>query len=130
VLPERGEAGLVVCDGSGTPVFRRGVAGFTVPSFGAGCPLWPLYEALSRPGAPVRRFVEQAGRQPRGFLAYATARASRPEGLDGPVLLEATMLLLPDPVSPPPAAKVGPSCRTCPRPDCPARREPSVLGET
>jgi predicted transcriptional regulator len=100
-----------------------------VPSFGAGCPLWPLYEALSRPGTPVRRFVEQAGRQPRTFVAYAVAQTSRPEGLDGPVLIEATMLLLPDPVSAPPASRVGPACRTCPRTACPARREPSVLGE-
>ena len=130
LTPESGEAGLVVCDGSGTPVFRRSVTGFTVPSFGAGCPLWPLYEALARPEVPVRRLVEQAGRQQRTYLAYAVARSSRPEGIDGPVLHEATMLLLPDPVSAPPPVGVGPSCRTCPRPACPARREPSVLGET
>ena len=130
LTPEGGEAGLVICDGSGTPVFRRSIAGFSVPSFGAGCPLWPLYEALARPGVPVRRFVEQAGRQQRTYLAYAIARSSRPEGLDGPVLHEATMLLLPDPPSAPVPARVGPSCRTCPRPACPARREPSVLGET
>lgn len=130
LTPEGGEAGLVVCDGSGTPVFRRSITGFTVPSFGSGCPLWPLYEALARPGAPVRRHVEQAGRQQRTFLSYAVAQSSRPEGLDGPVLHEATMLLLPDPPTGPVPARVGPSCRTCPRPACPARREPSVLGET
>jgi predicted transcriptional regulator len=129
LLPESDEAGLVVCDASGTPVFRRSVAGFSVPSFGAGCPLWPIYEALSRPGMPVRRFVEQAGRLQRTFVAYAVAETSRPDGLDGPVLVEGTMLLLPDPASPSSPVSVGPSCRTCPRQACPARREPSVLGE-
>jgi transcriptional regulator with XRE-family HTH domain len=125
-----GEAGLVVCDGSGAPVFRKSAVGFAVPSFGAGCPLWPLYAALARPGAPVRAVVEQAGRLQRTFLAYAVAEPAWPRGLDGPVLHEATMLLLPDPVDAGPPQTVGPSCRVCSRRDCPARREPSVLGES
>jgi transcriptional regulator with XRE-family HTH domain len=125
-----GETGLVVCDGSGAPVFRKSVVGFAVPSFGAGCPLWPLYAALARPGAPVRAVVEQAGRLQRSFLAYAIAEASYPNGLGGPVLHEATMLLLPDPDEADLPQTVGPACRVCSRPDCPARREPSVLGES
>lgn len=129
ILPDAGEAALVVCDGSGTPVFRRSVAGFTVPSFGAGCPLWPLYQALAQPGSAVRGYVQQTGRMQRTFLAYAVAQATRPGGVDGPALHEATMLLLPDPFDAPTPETVGPSCRTCPRPACPARREPSVLGE-
>jgi predicted transcriptional regulator len=28
-----------------------------------------------------------------------------------------------------PATVVGSSCRICPRPDCPARREPTILTE-
>ena len=130
LLPEGGESGLVVCDGSGTPTFRRSVTGFVVPSFGAACPLWPLYEALAQAGVPVRATVEQAGRLRRTYLAYAVALSSRPEGFDGPVLHEATMLLLPDPVATDRPRPVGPSCRTCPRRACPARREPSVLGES
>ncbi len=129
MLPEHGEAGLVVCDGSGTPTFRRSIAGFTVPSFGAGCPLWPLYQALTQPGVPVRGCIEQAGRMQRTFLAYAISQQSRPSGFDGPVLHEATMLLLPDPPAATEPTPVGPSCRVCSRHDCPARREPSVLGE-
>ncbi len=129
LLPEGGEAGLVVCDGSGTPTFRRSITGFTVPSFGAGCPLWPLYEALTQPGIPIRAFVEQAGRMQRTFLAYAASERSRPQGFDGPVLHEATMLLIPDPPDAPDPHLVGPSCRVCSRRDCLARREPSVLGE-
>lgn len=129
ILPEAGEAGLVVCDGSGTPVFRRSVAGFAVPSLVAACPLWPLYGALAQPGVPVRARIRQTGRLRRTFLAYAVAQTVRPEGFDGPVLNEATMLLLPDPPPGPAPDPVGPSCRVCPRVACPARREPSVLGD-
>ncbi|MCB1843770.1 MAG: hypothetical protein KDI09_12470, partial [Halioglobus sp.] len=30
-------------DGSGTLTLRKPVAGFSLPRFGAACPLWPLY---------------------------------------------------------------------------------------
>lgn len=130
VLSDAGEAGLVVCDGSGTPIFRRSVDAFMVPSFGAGCPLWPLYTALSRPGTPLRAVVEQAGSARRTFLAYAVAQPSWPQGFGGPVVHEGTMLLLPDAPEGEVPVTVGSACRICPRPGCPARREPSVIGES
>ncbi|WP_444430522.1 helix-turn-helix domain-containing protein [Rhodobacter capsulatus] len=96
--------GLVVCDGSGTLTLRRPLPGFALPRSAAGCPLWPLYEALSRPMQPLRLTLDMAGRLPQRFQSWAFAAPPRPpEGaaasFDAPVLMEAMML-----VTPPPAA--------------------------
>ena len=126
-------SGLAVCDGSGTLTFRKPAEGFSLPRFGAACPLLPLYQALARPMSPVRARMEQAGRDRRRFLAYAISQPAHPAGFDGPVVFEASMLILPD--DRPERAEdtlvaVGTSCRICPREVCAARREPSILSET
>ena len=114
--------GLAVCDAAGALIRRRPVAGFALPVVGAGCPLWPLYTAFARPLHPVAAEL----RAPDGGLwradACAEAVAVTPHG---PVL-EATMLLtrLPEARDP---LDVGPGCRVCPRPECPARREPALV---
>ncbi|WP_415182398.1 short-chain fatty acyl-CoA regulator family protein [Phaeovulum sp.] len=122
--------GLLICDGSGTLTFRKPAPGFTLPRFGAACPLWPLYEALGRPMQPIRAVLELAGRVPQRFLTYAFCQPRQPPGFDGPQLMEAMMLILP---APPRSAEgdrlVGSSCRICPRGSCPGRREPSILAE-
>ncbi|ARE38382.1 Transcriptional regulator [Rhodovulum sp. P5] len=132
-LPERetgGPVGLVICDGSGTLTFRKPVDGFSLPRFGSACPLWPLYQALSRPMTPLRTVVELGGPVPARFLTYALCQPALSAGFDGPQVLEAAMLILPEttvdmPRETPQA--VGSSCRICPRHDCVARREPSIL---
>lgn len=124
--------GLVICDGAGAPIFRRPAPGFSLPRFGAGCPLWPLYEALGRPMQPIRAVIDLAGRLPQRFLTYAIASPRGPAAFDGPMLSEAAMLILPAPapvVGGAPERPVGISCRICPRGACPGRREPSLLGE-
>lgn len=129
--PGRGPAaGLVECDGSGALTFRRPVAGFDLPRFGAACPLWPLYQALRRPGQPIRALVEVSGRVTRRFRVYAVADLAYPGGFDGPELVSGAMLILPEVGSATGAGAVpvGASCRICPRAACPARREPSILG--
>jgi predicted transcriptional regulator/transcriptional regulator with XRE-family HTH domain len=126
-LPELG-AGLVICDGSGAVTFRKPAEGFAMPRFGAGCPLWPLYQALGRPMAPVKARLEMAGRNARRFMTYAICRPLGASGFDAPQVSEATMLVVPD-EAPGPAEAVGASCRICPREGCPARREPSILSE-
>ncbi len=131
-LPGLPPLGLVICDGSGAPTFRRPAPGFTLPRFGAGCPLWPLYEALARPMQPIRAVIDLAGRLPQRFQSYAVAIPRGTAGFDGPVLLEALMLVLPAPAPMPagtPERAVGVTCRICPRATCPGRREPSLLGE-
>lgn len=122
--------GLVICDGSGTLTLRKPIDGFPLPRFSAACPLWPLYQALSRPMTPVRAVVELPGRDSERFLTYAVAQPVGPTRFDGPSMFEATMLMLPaDRVSLPEAevSKIGTSCRICPLVGCDARREPSIL---
>lgn len=128
------EAGLVVCDASGTLVFRKPAEGFALPRFGAACPLWPIFAALGRPMSPVRAEMATAGRGARRFRALAWCGISHPEGLAGVELREAAMLFWPVGRAAPGTARegevlrVGSSCRICARVDCPARREPSIVG--
>ncbi len=130
-VPGAADIGLVICDGSGTPVFRKPVAGFALPRFGAACPLWPLYQALSRPMAPLRMVVEMAGPLPQRFMTYSVCAPVTPPGFDGPAVLHSQMLILPGPALATAAAAqpVGVSCRICPRTGCTARREPSILSD-
>jgi len=120
--------GLAICDGSGTLTFRKPLADFPLPRFGAACPWWPLFEALGRPGQPVARLMEQAGRDTRLFRGLAIAQPIAAAGFDRPALTEAHMLILPG-RGPGPALEVGPGCRICPRESCQGRREPSILSE-
>jgi transcriptional regulator with XRE-family HTH domain len=122
--------GLAICDGSGTMVFRKSAEGFPLPLFGAGCPLWPLYQALSRPRVPTHEVIELVGRTPRRFDCYTVAESRATEGFGGPQVTRSSMLILPsaDAGDSARAAPVGMSCRICPRTACAARREPSVIG--
>jgi len=121
--------GLAVCDGAGALTLRRPLTGFEIPRFGAGCPLWPLFEALWSP-RPVACALIQPGRATRPVQAFAAAERTQPRDPSEPVVLRATMLIVPAEAganatdSPRP---VGQSCRLCPREGCPARREPSIL---
>jgi hypothetical protein len=58
--------------------------------------------------------------------AFAVAEQVRPARFDQPALLRAHMLLLPGKAGAIEARDVGTTCRTCPLPGCPARREASV----
>jgi transcriptional regulator with XRE-family HTH domain len=124
--------GLVTCDASGTLLFRKPVEGFALPRFGAACPLWPLFTALTRPMVPVVATVAAAGRSARLFRALAFCESRLPLGFGGPELREAGMLILPVDLPPQgePVLALGSSCRICPRARCPARREPSILSES
>ncbi|MFM7656212.1 MAG: helix-turn-helix domain-containing protein [Paracoccaceae bacterium] len=119
--------GLLVCDGSGTLVLRKTVPGFSSPRFGAACPLWPLFTALTRPETPVEAVIALPGPQGARFRARAFCQTRFPAGFRGPELREAAMLVQPEPAGPETALEVGPTCRICPRTACPARREPSIL---
>ncbi|MDO8881602.1 MAG: helix-turn-helix domain-containing protein [Pseudotabrizicola sp.] len=125
-------AGLVICDASGTLLFRKPVDGFALPRFGAACPLWPLFAALARPMMPMVARVEPAGRAARVFRTLSICETRLPQGFSGPDLREAAMLILPDDAplrAAGPVLALGSSCRICPRAACPARREPSILTE-
>ncbi|WP_417475193.1 short-chain fatty acyl-CoA regulator family protein [Leisingera sp.] len=132
VLPEAvlgREAGLVICDASGTLLFRKPVTGFAMPRFGASCPLWPLYTALVHPHVPVRRHVVQQGRNAAAFECMAVAWPQEQPDFGSDPVYRAVMLILPSGQPTQDAQPVGASCRICPRRGCPARREPSILKE-
>ncbi len=134
-LPESGDVrglGLVVCDASGTMLLRKPAEGFAVPRFGAACPLWPLFSALNRPLMPLSERVTQPGRAGEDvhFEAYAVAQPVLSEGYNAAPLYEATMLIVPVADADrrtEQARPIGASCRICPRQDCAARREPSII---
>ena len=124
-------AGLVVCDGSGTMIFRKPLPGFALPRFGAACPLWPLFQALTQPMQPIEARVRLPGAGGRRFLTRAFSEPYFPMGFGGPVLTRAAMLIFPDDAAPLASTRtVGTSCRICPENACPARREPSILGDS
>lgn len=121
------QAGLIICDGSGTPLLRLAATGFPLPRPGESCPLWPVFEALAQPQLPVARQIETTGGT--RFAAWAVAERLLPMGFDGPALSRSQMLIRPaPPADARPALEIGPACRICPRANCAARHEPSILG--
>ena len=129
LMPET-VAGFVSCDASGTLTFRKPAPGFPLPRFGAACPLWPLYTALGRPMQPVRVQVQTPGPSGARFTALAFCQPQLTGGFGGPDLREAAMLFLPDQGAvQPDMLGIGSTCRICPRSDCPARREPTIIRE-
>ncbi|MBK0329127.1 helix-turn-helix domain-containing protein [Rhodobacteraceae bacterium F11138] len=126
------DAGLVVCDASGSIVFRKQIEGFALPRFGESCPLWPMFTALSRPMAPIRRRVSQTGRSAMVFDCMAIAQPIGTAEFEADPLFQSTMLILPvkgEDATGKPVQPVGSSCRVCTRAGCHARREPSILSE-
>lgn len=122
-------AGLLVCDGSGALTLRRPAPGFPLPRPGDACPLWPLYQALAAPQTAMSHVVVSP--EGRRFATLSLATRCQPLGTGGPVLSRAQMLILPadgaQHAAGVPEIAIGPSCRICPRVDCAARREPSIL---
>ena len=124
------KAALVICDRSGSILFRKSAGALVIPRFGSACALWPLFSALTQPGQVLRLSVVQLGRGRARFDCFAVADIVGPPVYNTAPLLNATMLMLP--ASGPtdaPALEVGSSCRVCPRSRCPARHVPSLLSE-
>ncbi len=124
--------GLVMCDGAGGLLMRKPVEGFSLPRHGTACPLWPLYTALSRPTQPVESLVEMPGLAPQHFTLRAYCAVDYPSGFGGPEVRDAAMLIEKTSAEAArgAAVPVGSTCRICPRKDCVARREPSIISET
>ncbi len=126
--PDLPEIAYVECDSAGAFLLRRPAPGFPMPRFGAACPLWPLFTALTRPNLPLRDQV----RVPDGktFDAYAIAVPQEDAAFSVSPTLRAMMLLVEAEGDYADANAVGSSCRVCPLESCTARREPSVLHVT
>lgn len=133
-LPAKGtrpSMGLAVCDRSGAMIFRKPLDAFPLPRHGAACTLLPLYAALHRPGVMVSELLEQPGQTAPEFVSYAFAAQTGPAPLNRVPLYQSHMLIVPVTAERPPLplARIGVSCRICPRGGCPGRREPSLLAE-
>ena len=128
-MPDLG-AGLLVCDRSGTVIFRKSIEGFVVPRFGAGCPLWPLFAVLGNPGVVVKERLAQLGRSHAEFDCIAACEVQSAHSYNAQPLVQSVMLILPaQGLAAGPRLDVGATCRVCPRDHCPARREPSILND-
>lgn len=114
--------GLAVCDAAGALLFRRRLPSFSIPRFGPGCPLWPLYAVLARPGQPeaARLDLPQGG----GFDTWAVAQPVAQTGFGRAPVVQATMLIAPGIAegAAGPVIPAGPGCHLCPREHCLARR--------
>ena len=112
--------GLAICDASGALLFRRRLASFSIPRFGPGCPLWPLYAALARPGQPDMAILETpAGTR---FRAWSIAQPVSQTGFGTAPVMQATMLGSPMERTDEAAINIGPGCSLCTRSECTARR--------
>ena len=125
-FPDSQSRGLVACDASGTLIFRKPLPGFELPRYGTACPLWPVFQALQRPMVPLAEDLRMSGRDGRVFRANAFAEISYPAGMGRPAVVSSWMLVAPK-MGETGGTPVGTSCRICAEPDCPARREPSMI---
>lgn len=116
------ERGLAVCDAAGAVIHRRRLPGFPLPRVSPGCPLWPLYRVLGRPGQAETAVLEM----PRGtrFRVWAVAQPAGPSGFGTLPVMQATMLVMPLSAEAGEADVIaaGPGCEACPRERCAARR--------
>lgn len=123
--------GMIECDAAGGVLLRKEIAGLTLPTQGGACPLWPLYRAFSRPGAPLRAVLETpTGTQ---MIAYAVARSEQAVGFDLPPPMRAVMIFSRDTAAFPdarttPVVPIGAHCSVCNRTTCASRRMPYILG--
>jgi transcriptional regulator with XRE-family HTH domain len=118
--------GIAICDGSGALIYQKPLPGFELPQTAPGCPLLPLYGALSQPAHPLRAVISLPGGSAPRLSAYAVSEPRAAAAFDGPPVFEATMLVIADAPAAPPLP-VGRTCRICPRPRCSARREPALV---
>lgn len=117
--------GLIECDGTGAITLRKDLAGFALPRYGAGCALWPLYSAMTRPHVMEHCDLELPSGQL--FEAFALASFSTTGTSTLPPVLRAVMIFRPKHGRADARARpVGANCRICPRDTCQARREPSI----
>jgi len=117
--------GMIICDGTGATLFRKPLAGFHLPRYGAGCAFWSLYTAMARPHMPEHELLVLPDGQM--FEAFAIATYDGAVAASGLSVLQSTMAFRTSPGPHQyPAREVGPTCRICPRQTCPARREPSI----
>ena len=124
------EMGLIITNAAGQTLHRRALPDFPLPRHGNACPLWPVFQGFSQPERPLQDLIELPGGTQFATLTVALPRSEVAFG--AAPNYQSAMLFLPSDQSPWPAAPqsirpVGTSCRICPRKNCAARSEETVL---
>lgn len=122
--------GYIRANAAGAIIEMLRLDGLSVPRYAAACPLWVLYRAQQSPEAVIRqRALFPSGAR---FVFVARARNTGPTGFGKPRHYLTDMLAFSEAdarhtvYAPDPSAtveEVGPSCRLCPRRNCPHRVE-------
>jgi predicted transcriptional regulator len=113
--------GLTVFDAAGAMVFRKPLAGFELPRFGAACPVLPVFGVAGRPNQPQITDIQT----PQGacFRTWSVCTAiSPPDFTTLPVWRSVMLLRAIAPATAQNPVLTGPECDSCPRITCPARR--------
>jgi predicted transcriptional regulator/transcriptional regulator with XRE-family HTH domain len=128
-------AAYMKVNAAGFALNRRMLGELSLPRYGAACPLWAVYRAMSTPGQTIRQLAEFPTGERYLFIARAdTVGAAR---FGAPAHRRATLLALPadaaadtvyatslrESVEP-----VGSNCRICARAACLHRAEDPVFG--
>jgi hypothetical protein len=122
--------GLAICDSSGVLIYRKPLPDFPMPRFGAACPLWPLYRALSRPFVILAGPVMQGARGGLTLWSESLATPQAGPAVNADPLYRSQMLVRPLPPGIEERGdqpQLGMACRVCVREACEGRREPSIL---
>lgn len=122
--------GLAISDASGTLNIRKPLGAFQLPRFGASCALWPLFQAIMAPGVALRSHVELPTNLNNAFVCYTLGQLAPSANFGAARQVEATMLIRETDAQDhdkTDVSRIGVSCRVCPRRNCTARREPSIL---
>ncbi|MEO1918618.1 MAG: short-chain fatty acyl-CoA regulator family protein [Paracoccaceae bacterium] len=124
------EIGVIITNASGQTLRRRALPDFPLPRHGNACPLWPIFHGFSQPERPLQDLIElPTGAQ---FVTLTIALPRSDTAFGATPDYQSAMMFTPRDQSPwPPqqqaAHAVGTSCRICPRKNCAARSEKTVL---
>lgn len=127
---EAPEMGVIIINAAGHPLHRAALSDFPLPRHGAACPLWPLFRGFAQPGHPLQDVIELPNGKQFTALTVALPHSETPFGT--PPVYQSAMMFAPREHSPWPMVQqavryVGTSCQICPRKNCAARSENSVL---
>lgn len=121
--------GYVRSDASGAMLVRRTCNGFAIPKAGQACPLWPLYEAFSRPLVPQQTQIRQVGRDGVSLGVLSVAMPVNDFASGHMPRFHSHMLMWGAQAKDDNLIEVGVNCRICTKTDCSARREASILSD-
>ena len=126
--------GLLVVNAAGQALLRHPLPDFPLPRHGNACPLWPVYQSFTQPDRPHLGLIEMPDGQRFTTLSVALPCKVTEFGITPDY--RSAMLVIPkgqtDALSSwlsgnDTVRQVGTSCRICPRQNCAARSEETVL---